>query len=69
MLFIRLKQLRKEKGLTQQEVADLLGIDRRSYSAYETGVNSINAQTLIRLSRIYSASIDYMLGLTDRRKI
>jgi transcriptional regulator with XRE-family HTH domain len=68
MVFERLKQLRREKGYTQEQVAELLGIDRRSYCSYETGVNSINAQTLIKLSKIYGASIDYMLGQTDKRK-
>ena len=68
MVFERLKQLRREKGYTQEKVAAFLGVDRRTYSSYETGINSINAQTLIKLSRIYSASIDYMLGLSDKRK-
>ena len=60
--------LRKEKGYTQEKVALLLGVDRRTYCAYETGVNMIGAPTLIKLSKIYGASIDYMLGQTDRRK-
>ena len=68
MVFERLKQLRREKGYTQQKVADLLGVDRRTYCAYETGVNSINAPTLIKLSKIYGASIDYMLSQSDKRK-
>ena len=68
MIFKRLRELRREKGLSQAEVAAILGVDRRTYSSYETGVNSINAQTLIKLSRIYSASVDYMLGLSDTRK-
>ena len=68
MIFKRLRELRREKGLSQAEVAAILGVDRRTYSSYETGVNSINAQTLIKLSSIYSASVDYMLGLSDTRK-
>ena len=68
MVFERLKQLRREMGYTQEKVAMLLGVDRRTYSAYENGVNALTAQTLIKLSKIYSASIDYMLGQTDRRK-
>ena len=68
MVFERLKQLRREKGYTQQKVADMLGVDRRSYCAYERGTNSLNAQTLIKLSKIYGASIDYMLGQSDKRK-
>lgn len=68
MIFERLKQLRKEKGYTQEQVADLLGVDRRTYCSYETGVNSLNAQVLIKLSKIYTASIDYMLGQTNRRR-
>lgn len=68
MVFERLRELRREKGYTQEKVASLLGVDRRTYSAYENGVNCLNAQTLIMLSKIYGASIDYMLGQTDRRK-
>ncbi len=68
MKFERLKLLRKEKGYTQAEVAFLLGVDRRTYCAYETGVNAITAPTLIKLSKIYGTSIDYMLGQTNRRK-
>ncbi len=68
MVFERLKQLRREKGYTQEQVAVLLGVDRRTYCAYETGVNALSAQTLIKLSKIYGASIDYMLGQSDRRK-
>ncbi len=68
MVFERLRYLRKEKGYTQEKVAELLGVDRRTYSAYENGINSLNAQTLIMLSKIYGASIDYMLGQSDRRK-
>lgn len=68
MVFERLKELRREKGYTQEHVAMLLGVDRRTYCSYETGVNMLNAQTLIKLSKIYGASIDYMLGQTDRRK-
>jgi len=68
MVFERLRELRREKGYTQEKVASLLGVDRRTYNAYENGVNSLNAQTLIMLSKIYGASIDYMLGQTDRRK-
>ncbi len=68
MVFERLKQLRREKGYTQEQVAELLGVDRRTYCSYETGVNSINAQTLIKLSKIYSESIDYMLGQTNKRR-
>lgn len=67
MIFKRLRELRREKGLSQAEVAAMLGVDRRTYSSYETGVNSINAQTLIKLSSIYSSSVDYMLGLSDTR--
>ncbi len=68
MAFKRLRYLRKEKGYTQEKVALLLGVDRRTYSAYENGTNSLNAKTLIMLSKIYGASIDYMLGQSDKRK-
>ena len=43
----------------------MLHINRRTYSAYETGVNAIPLDILAALARIYGTSTDYLLGLTD----
>lgn len=49
----------------QQYVADRLFIHRRTYSAYENGVNAITPELLIQIAQLYGTSVDYLLGLTD----
>ena len=48
-----LKYYRSECKLTQQDVADLLGLERSSYTYYETGKTTPDIETLIRLSKIF----------------
>ena len=69
MLFKRIKDLREDNDLTQQAVADKLYINRRTYSAYENGVNSMTPETLIRIADIYGVSVDYLLNRTDNPSI
>jgi len=57
----RLKELRKNKKVTQQVVADYLGVGRDTVSKWEKGVNSIPEKKLINLSIYYNVSIDYLL--------
>ncbi len=64
----RIRDLREDRDLTQQELADLLDCSQTTYSRYETGVLSIPAQSLIKLARYYNTSIDYLMGLTDEKK-
>ena len=61
----RIRALREDKDWSQQNLADMLHINRRTYSAYETGVNAIPLDILAALARIYGTSTDYLLGLTD----
>jgi len=68
MAYDRMKELREDRGWTQQHVADLLFINRRTYSAYENGVNAMSPEILMKLSEIYQTSVDYLLGLTDEKK-
>ena len=56
-------ELRKEKGLTQQKVADYLKIDRSNYSKYELGKLEISIDMLRKLSILYGVSSDYIIGL------
>jgi transcriptional regulator with XRE-family HTH domain len=66
MVYPKIRDLREDKDWTQQKIADLLFINRRTYSAYENGVNAMNPEVLARLARIHETSVDYLLGLTDR---
>ncbi|MBQ4155869.1 MAG: helix-turn-helix transcriptional regulator [Clostridia bacterium] len=67
-MFNRIRDLREDKDWTQQKMADLLFINRRTYSAYENGVNSMTPETLIKIAKIHKVSVDYLLGLTDNPK-
>lgn len=57
-----LKKQRKDKGLTQEELAKLLNISRGAYAQYETGKNIPPTETILKLADIYKCSTDYLLG-------
>lgn len=61
----RLKELRKEKGVSQKEVATALGITLSAYSNYEQGIREPNIEIIIAICRYYDVSSDYLLGLED----
>jgi transcriptional regulator with XRE-family HTH domain len=57
-----LKKLRKENGLTQQQVADFLHLDRSTYAYYESGRTKINIDILIRLSNFFQVGLGALVG-------
>lgn len=59
---MRLKEIRKKKGLTQRQVADYIGCAPSVYSRYETGDREPSIDILIQLSRYLNVTIDYMVG-------
>ena len=64
----RLKEIRNDKDLKQEDIAKLLKITQVQYSRYETGTRVIPIYHLEKLAEFYNTSIDYILGLTDERK-
>lgn len=58
----RLKELRKEKGLTQQNMADMMGITMRNYQRYEYGDINVPATTLNFFADYFGVTTDYLLG-------
>ena len=62
----RIKDLREDHDLTQQQVADLLKIDRKTYNRYEQEKHDIKLETLIELSKLYQVSLDFLCGLSDQ---
>lgn len=62
---MRLKELRKENGYTQEFVAKYLNVKQNTYSQYESGVNQIPILCLCSLAELYDTSVDYILHLTD----
>jgi transcriptional regulator with XRE-family HTH domain len=61
----RLKEVRLKKNLTQEQVADMLGIEAATLSGYEREYRAPDANTLERLADIYGVSIDYLMGRDD----
>ena len=58
----KLKELRKQKKWTQQQVADKLGITYQAYGHYENGRRDIPTDILIKLSEIFSTSVDEIIN-------
>lgn len=59
----KVKELRLEKGLTQQQLANLLGVAVSAISSYESGSRYPSYEVLISIARIFHVSTDYLLGL------
>jgi len=68
MLFPRLKDLRVDKELSQEEIGKLLGIQQTVYSRYERGFQPIPVEYLLVLADFYETSTDYILGRTNITK-
>ena len=64
----RIKDLREEKDLRQQDIAEYLKMSQRNYSYYERGIAALTEEVLTKLADFYKTSIDYLLCRTDERK-
>lgn len=65
----RLKELRLGKDLTQIELAYILGVSRNHLSNIENHSNGFSIEILLKVSHYFGCSTDYLLGLTDQKKI
>ncbi|AKC63139.1 DNA-binding protein [Clostridium sporogenes] len=63
----RLKELREEKEMTQEELGKLLNVSRQTISGYEAGAIEPSISNLIKLANIFNISLDYLLGRTKER--
>lgn len=59
----RIKALREDNDLSQNEVAEKLNIAQRTYSGYETGTRAFPISVLIELAKLYDVSLDWICGL------
>ena len=64
----RIKDLRDDSDLTQQQIADAIGITQRKYSYIETGTQPLTDELLVKLANYYQVSIDYLLRQTNNPK-
>lgn len=66
---IRLKKLRENENLTQQQVAERINVSKSLISAYELGTRLPSYKNLIKLSCLFKVSTDYLLGIETREKL
>lgn len=67
-MYPRIRDLREDHDLTQNQIAKILNMSQTGYSQYEIGKNDIPTKILINLSNYYNTSVDYLLGLTNETK-
>lgn len=63
----RIKELRIDNDLGAKEIYNLLNLSQGQYSRIENGINELSYDGLIKLSLYYGVSIDYLLGLTNKK--
>ncbi len=63
----RIKDLREDNDLTQDELSKILHISQRTYSFYETGGRDIPIKVVCDLAEYYNVSTDYILDRTDKK--
>lgn len=64
----RLRDLREDRDLNQDEVAKVIGTDQSYYAKYEKGIRPISFERVIMLAKFYNVSIDYIAGLTNDKR-
>ena len=65
----RLRFLREKIKLTQEELAEKIGIKRDRYAKYETGENPVPGNLIVKLADLFQVSTDYLLGKSDDPKL
>lgn len=61
----RLRELRIEKNLSQQELSKILGFGRTTVNEWEIKGNEPNIDTLIKISKFFEVTLDYLVGIED----
>lgn len=61
----KIKQLRVEKGVTQKQVGDAVGVSANAIANYELGTREPDFQILAKLCQFYDVSSDFLIGLSD----
>lgn len=64
----RLRELREDRDLTQTYIANMLHVNQKTYSRYETGEHAIPLEQLCKIADFYKVSTDYLLNRTDVKK-
>lgn len=68
MIYVRIRNLREDKDLTQTELAQYLSISQRTYSRYENDERTIPIEILCKIADFHNTSVDYLLNRTNIRE-
>lgn len=68
-MYKRIRELRKDSDFLQKDIANYLCCTQVCYSRYESGSRDIPTELLIKLAEFYNISLDYLLNLTDNKRI
>ena len=66
-MHMTLRAIRQDHNLSQEQVAQILGVDRRVYSRYENGTNEMPMHHYIKLADFYGVSLDFLVGRDEQR--
>lgn len=67
MVYQRIRDLREDRDMTQKQMANILHCSQQVYSNYELGQRDIPTETLIKMARYHGVSVDYLLGISDKK--
>lgn len=67
MYISRLKDLREDSDMSQEQIAQLLNCSQQAYSNYENGKRSLPYELLIKLAEIHKTTPNYILGITNEK--
>lgn len=67
-MYLRIRDLREDADLTQQQVARYLMCDQSLYSKYERGERALPLEAAVKLALFYQTSVDYLVGLTNQKE-
>ena len=66
-VYQRIKDIREDRDKSQTEIAEILGMKQQQYARYESGLQEIPVHHLITLAEYYGVSLDYLVGLSDKK--
>ena len=64
----KIREVREDRGYTQQQIAELLNVGQRTYSDYETGKTRIPLESVITLARFYDLDLNYLTGISQEKR-
>lgn len=66
---LRMKELRNQKGISQQALADILHVTQQAIYKYEHGLAEPDIDTLITCAKYFETTVDYLIGATDDSRL